>query len=396
MKKLLVLGAGIYQVPLIKKAKQMGLYTIVASCQGPYPGLALADEVWEIDTRDSAMLLARSRKANIDGVVTTGTDVAVRSVGIICEELGLNGLSAKAAKTVSDKALMKEAFVEGQVATPKAYKVSSLHEAIKVFANIDGPVLIKAVDSSGSRGITKVEVLGDVEQAYEVARAVSEKTYVLVEEFIQTHEVGVDGFISHGEIGFVLPHDKFTYTVDNVTIPVGHAFPFECSSKLEATIIEQMKRAVHATGLDNCAINADVLITKDKAYILEIGGRTGATCIPELISIYGDFNYYQQLILNALGKKPDFSFGEATPCMGKLIFSDIDGEITDINEEFIEKLRSKDVQIALDFSVGDKVEAVKNGTSRIGAVIMKTADVKVLDDVVSKVRGAITIDEENQ
>ena len=45
MKKLMVLGAGIYQVPLIKKAKEMGLYTIVASIPGNYPGFLYADEI---------------------------------------------------------------------------------------------------------------------------------------------------------------------------------------------------------------------------------------------------------------------------------------------------------------------------------------------------------------
>ena len=45
MKKILILGAGIYQVPLIKTAKRMGLYTIVASIPGNYPGFELADKV---------------------------------------------------------------------------------------------------------------------------------------------------------------------------------------------------------------------------------------------------------------------------------------------------------------------------------------------------------------
>ena len=395
MKKILILGAGIYQVPLIKKAKEMGLYTIVASYRGPYPGLALADEVWAVDTRDSETLLAHSKEANIAGVVTAGTDVAVRSLGIICEKLGLTGLLAESAEIVTDKALMKEAFVKGQVRTPKAYKVSSLEEAVKAFESINEPVLIKAVDSSGSRGITKVEKIAELKAAWQEALAVSKMDYVLVEKFLLAHEIGVDGFISQGEIKFMLPHDKFNYARDNVTIPAGHAFPFICTSELEAEIQLQMERAVRATRLDNCAINADVLITKDKAYILEIGGRAGATCIPELISIYGDFDYYRQIISYALGETPKFSFGERTDCMAKLLFSETAGSITAIDEKLINELRSENIQTELDFSVGDKVEAVKDGTSRIGQVIMRTTDVKELDGMVSKIKGAIIIDEKD-
>ena len=79
-KKILILGAGVYQVPLILKAKEMGLYTIAASYAGPYPGLAIADEVWEIDTTDYHALLEKAEAAQISGVCTTGTDVSVISV----------------------------------------------------------------------------------------------------------------------------------------------------------------------------------------------------------------------------------------------------------------------------------------------------------------------------
>ena len=395
MKKLLILGAGIYQVPLIKKAKQMGLYTIVASYRGAYPGLAYADEAWEVDTRDSKELLACAREARIDGALTAGTDVAVRSLGVICEALGLPGISEQSAKVVTDKALMKEAFVKGQVATPMAYKVTSLDEAVKAFASIGGLALIKAVDSSGSRGITKVEKVEDIKAAWASARKVSKTDYLLVEEFVDAHEIGVDGFISDGEIKFMLPHDKFTHTVDNVTIPAGHMFPFDCSAELEAEILRQMQLAVDATGLNNCAVNADVLVTGDKAYILEIGGRSGATCIPELISIYGDFDYYKAMIMNALGEPPKLAFGKSTACMGKLLFADKGGTITTIDEVQIDELRLSGADISLDYSIGAKVEAVRDGTSRIGQVIMQTSDVKVLDEILFKVRGAISIDEKN-
>ncbi len=110
MKKILILGAGIYQVPLIKKARSMGLYTIAASYAGSYPGLSIAHEVWNVDTRDYQRLIRLSRKSGIDGICTSGTDVAILSLGAVCENLSLCGLSLPCAKTVTDKAAMKEAF----------------------------------------------------------------------------------------------------------------------------------------------------------------------------------------------------------------------------------------------------------------------------------------------
>lgn len=395
MKKLLILGAGIYQVPLIKKAKDMGLYTIVASYPGNYPGLAIADEIWEVDTRDADELLKRSKNANISGVCTSGTDVAIRSLGILCETLHLSGLSKTAAEIVTDKAFMKEAFIKHGVSCPRSCKASSYDEAFTAFEELGAPVIVKAVDSSGSRGITKADSPAELLDAWHAAKAVTKADYILVEKFIAAHEIGVDGFILNGEISFLLPHDKFTHTVNGTTLPAGHAFPFHCTSALEQEIHKQVENAVYAVGLNNCAINADVLITESNAYILEIGGRAGATCIPELISLYGNFDYYEQMIRNALGMPCDFTFHAALPCMAKLLFSTQAGTITAIDDADLEALRNDSTCISLDYKVGDTVEAVRNGTSRIGHVIMKTDNENALTQSMSQVRSAITIDGEN-
>ena len=107
MKKLMIMGAVIYQVPLIRKAREMGIYTIAVSIPGNYPGFAVADEVCHINTVDYEAVLKVAREKQIDGIVTAGTDVAVITIGKVCDELGLKGLSFEAARIASDKMLMK-------------------------------------------------------------------------------------------------------------------------------------------------------------------------------------------------------------------------------------------------------------------------------------------------
>ena len=107
MKKLMIMGAGIYQVPLIKKAKEMGIYTIVVSIPGNYPGFALADKVYYENTVDYEKILEIAKQEEIDGIVTAGTDVAVITIGKVCDELGLSGISFAAAKVASNKILMR-------------------------------------------------------------------------------------------------------------------------------------------------------------------------------------------------------------------------------------------------------------------------------------------------
>ena len=113
------MGAGIYQVPLIKKAKEMGIYTIVVSIPGNYPGFALADKVIYENTVDYERILEVAKEEKIDGIVTAGTDVAVITIGKVCDELGLAGISFEAAKIASNKILMKRKYEEYGVRTAR-------------------------------------------------------------------------------------------------------------------------------------------------------------------------------------------------------------------------------------------------------------------------------------
>ena len=147
MKKLMIMGAGIYQVPLIKKAKEMGIYTIAVSIPGNYPGFALADKVIYENTVDYEKILEVAKAEKI---------VAVITIGKVCDELGLSGISFEAAKVASNKILMKRKYEEYGVRTARFREVGLDEEVGEKIQDLNYPLIVKAVDSSGSRGITRV------------------------------------------------------------------------------------------------------------------------------------------------------------------------------------------------------------------------------------------------
>ena len=392
MKKIMILGAGTYQVPLIRTARRMGLYTIVVSIPGDYQGFTLADKICELDTRDRDGVLEAAREEQIDGICTSGTDVAVSTIGYVCEKMGLSGIPREAAAILTDKALMKEAFLKGGVSASTGMRAYSLTEARAEAERIGYPVVVKRVDSSGSRGITVVEHPERLEEAYYRAAKRSARDYVLVEGFIKGTEIGVDGFVQEGQLVFLAPHTKFVYMGKNTTIPVGHAFPYTCSREVYDEIGRQMQLAVTASGADQCSVNADVFVDGNKVSIIEMGGRTGATCIPELISIYYGFDFYEKMIRSALGEQAEFDYTGRQPCMAKLILSPVEGRISHINIEGLRRLEEQGVTVSLDFPVGHKVFAMEDGTDRIGHVIARTEDEGQLDAWVMEACRCISID----
>lgn len=393
MKKLMILGAGIYQVPLIRKAKNMGLETFVVSIPGHYPGFELADRLFYLDTRDVAGILKAAKEEKIDGIMTTGTDVAVKAIGAVCDALNLPGISEKAAFLVTDKALMKEAFRRGGVPTSAFHIVKTKEEALRAARDLGYPVMIKACDVSGSRGISKVTDDSGVETAFVFAMAATHTDHLIVEKMNVGYEIGLDGFVRDGKVVLCLPHTKYVGRTEATTVPIGHGFPFPGNEALHKAIREALEAIVSATGMNNCAVNADVFVTGDhEVSVIEAGGRCGATTIPELITWHTGVDYYKAMIMAALGEPFDMTPTCETPCIGQLLLSPRDGIITAVNEAGIEALRSDSVSIGLDYGVGDRVEKMKNGTDRIGQIVVKSGEKSYVDELVSRVQACLTIE----
>lgn len=387
MKKIMILGAGVYQVPLILKAKEMGLYTIVVSIPGNYPGFGLADQIYYEDTTNYEKVLEIAKSENINGIVTAGTDVAVITVGKVCDEMGLCGLSYEAAQIAADKLLMKEQYEKYGVRTARFRKILFKDEQIEEkLAELRAPLIFKAVDSSGSRGIIRVDSPEQFPETISKVKGYTKKDYFIVEEFLEGEEFGAQAFVLDGEVRFILPHGDYVFQGET-GVPVGHWVPFELNDNIIEDAKQQLQLAAEAMKLDNCAMNVDFILVDGKTYVLEIGGRSGATCLSEMVSTYYQFDYYEKMLEAALGEKPDFSSDGAVPCAAMLLYSDTEGIIVSQSDK-----NPKDddiIEIQFDHNIGDSVSRFQIGPHRIGHVIVKAASVdqavKKLDQVINNI-----------
>lgn len=384
----------------------------MVSVPGNYPGFAFGDKICYEDTRDYEKILEIARAENIDGIVTTGTDVAVVTIGKVCDALRLPGLSFEAGKVATDKMLMKQNYEKHGVRTAR-YRRISLEEDSKEngaaegnkdfqiikrleqeLAGLEFPLIFKAVDTSGSRGIVKAENSSKFAEAYQRVRENTRKDYFIVEEFLEGEEFGAQSFVSQGKIQFILPHGDYVFQGDT-GVPIGHWAPYELEQSVIEDAKEQLQKAVIAMGLDNCALNADFILSGGKPYVLEIGGRAGATCLAELVSLYYGYNYYEKIIQAALGLPVDFASQEANPNVGMLLRSEKTGSIRKI----VNKNDREDkqiVEIQFDYQAGEQVQAFRVGPHRIGHVVVKADTLEEARAKMEEALGKIEIEVEEE
>lgn len=369
MKKIMILGAGVYQAPLIKTAKTMGLESIVVSYRGNYPGFALADKIEYIDIKDSEQVLVAARRHGIDGICTIGSDVGVKTIGYVNDAMSLCGVSYYAALLANNKYEMKQAFIRNGARSAKGIKAESASAALSAFKELGSNVVFKTVDSSGNRGIIHIQDESLIDNAFKECLSYSQCHYILVEEFLQGEEIGAEAFISGGKVAFVLPHRKVVIET-NAPIPIGQWVPAGLDEETERDVEKQVLSGIAALELDNCAVNVDIMIIDNKAYLIEIGARAGGgACLPESVSAYYGFNHYENIINAALGIPIVLKYATPTPNACHMLFSEKEGVIKHLDKS--KAIHPDLIELSFDYKQGDLVPKFINKTHRIGHIIVK-------------------------
>lgn len=372
MKKCMVIGATHTQVPLVKTAKRLGYYAIVASTDGNYPAFSCADEICYVDILNPQAVLAKARELNIDGIATCCMDTGVRAVGYVCEAMGLCGLTERSALLSNQKLLMKEAFVKGGVKSPAYQKVSTIADLKEAWEILPHPVILKAVDLQASRGIYLCHSYAELEDAYQQAMDLTREDFCIVEQFVVGIDIGAQAFVYQGEILFILPHNDEVFS-NHANLPIGHSAPLAASDAVIEETKKQCELAIRALGLDNCAVNIDLILAEDgNVYMIELTGRAGATCLPELVSLYYGIDYYEMIVKMAMGEdpRPIFSNRSAvcTPNASRFLMADKTGVLKELRND---TPPSADIAL-MEFYVqpGDQVHKFMDGKDRIGQVVV--------------------------
>lgn len=301
MERLMILGATASQLPLYEAAKRLGMTTIAASIPGDYPGFSASDEQAYVNIADPEEVVKAAEEFHITGAATCSIDLCMPAIGAVNDHLHLNGPSYRSAVLASDKYEMKKALWEHGVSTARFVCIEKKEDIEKALQELQFPLVVKAVDQSGSRGIFRSNTPEEVYANYEKAMEATRKPYCLIEEFIEGYTFGVEGMIQNGKILFLMA-DNTINAFSAVPTPIGHSIPLKDSDILLPKIQKEVAKALEATGLDNCPFNFDFIRRGDDIFVIELAGRSGANGLSELVSYLYDIDYYEAIASIAAGR----------------------------------------------------------------------------------------------
>lgn len=374
MKKLLVLGAGLLQIPVIKKARKMDVYVIAADDDPDAPGMALADKaIVPGGLMDEDKMVAIAKEEHVDGVIHPCSEVAMNVMGRINDELGLCGISKEIAIRATNKHLMREAFEKYGAPSPKSILTKDEEDAWNVFCNeFDTNAILKPSRNSGSRGIAKVEKGISKEEfvnLYQRALEESRDRQVLIEQFIEGPEFSVEVIVWQGNPHVLAVTDKKT-TEAPYFVELGHnqpsVYPIEIQQKLKNGAIAGCK----ALGLTNCAAHCELKVQNGEVYLMEIGARMGGDFIStELTHLSTGIDMVAATIDVVLGIEPDLKPKSKGQGVCIRYFTPKPGQLVAIeNAELLKDEHVYDAEIY--HHVGDMIPEVRSSLDRSGHVIV--------------------------
>lgn len=371
MRKILLLGGSAQQIVAIKTAKKHGFYTVLCDFLPDNPGQYEADKFYLVSTTDKEAVLRVAMDEKIDGVLAYASDPAAPTAAYVAEKMGLPTNPYQAVETLCNKDRFRKFLRTNDFNTPVAMGYSDKNVDTSIFSL---PVIVKPVDSSGSKGATVLRDWNGLDKALDFAFSFSRLHRVIVEEFIEKkHEylIGGDIFVNDGKVvlwGLLNCHRDEAV---NPLVPVGKSYPLLLDKEDEDSVHATLQSMVDKLGLKFGSINVELVVDKNNCvWLIDIGPRAGGNMIPDLLGMIFSVDVVEMAVLAAMGEPLKCEIGAGTPFYATHnLHTNKNGIYKGI--EFSEELEKRIVKKCLYKKDGDKVEFFDNAAKALGIIFMK-------------------------
>ncbi len=304
-KKLLLLGGSRYLLPVIKTAHELGCHVITCDYLPDNVAHKYSDEYYNVSIIDKEAVLALAQKLKIDGVLSFACDPGVVTAAYVAETMGLPfQCSYRSTEILQNKGLFRKFLLENGFNSPQAGSYTSLEAALRDINRFTWPVIVKPVDSAGSKGVTKVETVDDLPEAVAIALENGHNGEFIIEDFLvfQGYHSSADAFTMDGKLVFCTYSDQlFDTDAANPYTPTQIIWPSSMKQAYQEELTRETQRLMTLLGMKSGIYNIETCVAKDKPYIMEVSPRGGGCKIAEIQKFATGVDLIEREVKQALG-----------------------------------------------------------------------------------------------
>ena len=395
-KKLMLLGGLRYLLPVIEAAHRLGIYVITCDYLPDNIAHKYSDEYHNVSIVDKEAVLELARKLQIDGIMSFAVDPGVVTAAYVQEQMELPGNPYESVCILQNKDSFRNFLTQHGFNVPKAKGFASMEDALAEKYWFPWPVIVKPTDSAGSKGVTRVDRLEDLEPALKVAFDHSISGRVIVEEFIEKQGCSsdTDCFSVDGQLKFVsFSAQRFDEDAPNPYTPSAYSWPSTFTPAQEEELTSEIQRLLTLLGMRTSIYNIETRVgTNGKPYIMEVSPRGGGNRLAEMLRYATGVDLITNAVRAAVGE--EVVGVEQKPYKGAwaevVLHSDKDGIFKELSVN-VSAVNAKVVETDLWVKPGEPIRAFKGANDAIGTLVLNFSSEAELISALKGVADWITV-----
>ena len=388
MKKILLLGGLRYLLPVIESAHKLGYYVITCDYIPDNIAHKYSDKYINASIIDKEAILKIAKDEKIDGIMSFAVDPGVVTAAYVAEQLNLpHSGTYKSILILQNKHLFRKYLEDNGFNVPKSKGYSNYTDALNDKDYFTWPIIVKPVDSAGSKGVTRVDSIEELEKAVEFALNNSLSKQIIIEEFIKKQGCSsdTDCFSVNGELKFVsFSAQRFDENAANPYTPSAYSWPSTMTELQEKELSNDIQRLLGLLNMRTSIYNIETRVGKNgKTYIMEVSPRGGGNRLAEMLRFATGVDMIENAVRASIG---DEIIGiEQKPYNGHwaeiILHSEKEGKFERLE---IEKgIKEKNLfQEDLWVEKGDKVNSFNGANDAIGTLVLKFETIEELENAL--------------
>lgn len=388
-KKLLLLGGSRYILPIIEAAHKLGVYVITCDYLPDNIAHKYSDEYANVSIIDREAVLKAAKELAVDGIMSFACDPGVATAAYVAEKLGLPSCGPyESVNILQNKGLFRKFLTDNGFNVPVAKGYSNYEDALADKDIFNWPVIVKPVDSAGSKGVTKVETPDKLKESIDYALSFSHTAEFIIEDFLEKkgHSSDTDSFSVDGELKFVsFSAQRFDENAGNPYTPSAYSWPATISNEHQKELTNEIQRLLKLLNMRTSIYNIETReCTDGKAYIMELSPRGGGNRLAEMLRYATGVDLITNAVRAAVGMAVEgVEQKDYDGCWAEVILHSDTAGVFDklwVSDEIAENVIEKDIWIESGAEVGD----FSGANEAIGTLVLKFSTQERLQEVLSQ------------